>query len=237
MADDNRRDDDRFLARWSRRKGVDRELSQTRRGGAAPVATARATTGNDTIPTVGDKTGTPPAVAPDAKPETVDEAKQEAALRDLPSVDALNKDSDFAPFLKDGVPDALKQQALRRLWALDPQFDVVDPFTEYGGDYTVVIPIDALKDTIHKTDLGYLTPEELAEQRGEAKKKPPADGKDADAPAGGDLAEAGDAGAAPGEARAGGGDESAGRPASADNDDQAATDEPAVAAGPEPRKH
>jgi hypothetical protein len=233
MADDSRRDDDGFLARWSRRKRTDRNVAGAqRRGSAAPVATARMTPGDQAIPAVGNAASAPPTVTSNGKPAIDRETEQEAALRDLPPLETLTKDSDFARFLKDGVPDALKQQALRQLWRLDPQFAAIDPFTEYGGDYTVVIPIDPIKDTIHRAGLGYLTPEELAEQRGEAKKTPD-DEKNADRSAGGELAEAADPSATPAGVAAGSGDEPADHPAAATSNDEPAADESAV--GPDPK--
>ena len=160
MGDGDGRDDNGFLGRWSRRKRAVRRsaTASSGRGGAKPVELAR---------------GTPPAPMPppaaDAearRPAAGDrERSDEKAPADLPAVDELDKDSDYAQFLRKGVPEALKRQALKRLWTSDPQFHVVDPFTEYGGDYTVVVPIDALKDTIYKPGLGYLSEEELEQQK------------------------------------------------------------------------
>lgn len=52
-----------------------------------------------------------PAPAPDA--HTID-------LAALPKLEDLTASSDLAVFLQKGVPDLLKQQAMRRMWSLDP---------------------------------------------------------------------------------------------------------------------
>lgn len=38
--------------------------------------------------------------------------------------------------MKEGVPKALRRQALRKLWASDPVFNFIDGMEEYGEDYT-----------------------------------------------------------------------------------------------------
>ena len=160
MGDGDGRDESGFLGRWSRRKHAEHQSAAGRpgRGGAKPVESAGA----------GPLLQMPPAAA-DAEarlPATADQDQSDDKVpADLPAVDRLDKDSDYTQFLRKGVPEALKRQALKRLWASDPQFDVVDPFTEYGGDYTVVVPFDALNGTLYKPGLGYLTDEELEQQK------------------------------------------------------------------------
>src|SRR5690606_38378769 len=53
----------------------------------------------------------------------------------LPSLDALDLASDFSRFMQPGVPDALRKQALRKLWMLDPDLSRPDGLVEYGEDY------------------------------------------------------------------------------------------------------
>jgi len=154
---DNGRDDDGILGRWSRRKRAARQSTIARpgRGGARPVELARVAPPQPM-----------PAVAADAEARLPAVGEREPgkgkAPADLPPVDQLDKNSDYTRFLEKGVPEALKRQALKRLWSSDPQFHVVDPFTEYGGDYTVVVPIGA---SLYKPGLGYLTEEELEQQK------------------------------------------------------------------------
>src|SRR3546814_15239361 len=84
------RSDKPFLARWSQRK------RQAVEEDAAAAAQADAET----------------AAEPTVAPEAVDPAT-------LPDIDALDVGADFTVFMREGVPNALKQRALRRLWQVD----------------------------------------------------------------------------------------------------------------------
>ena len=97
-----------FLSRWSRRK---------RAAGTAPVPPPA--------------TPAPPEAAvppPDAEVPAFDPAS-------LPPVESLTAESDFAAFLREEVPAALRRAALRRAWSLDPAIrDFVGP-ADYAWDY------------------------------------------------------------------------------------------------------
>jgi hypothetical protein len=67
-------------------------------------------------------------------------AKDEKPLPDLPSVDKLTPESDFAGFMHPKVEDALRRVALKKLFS-DPRFNVADPFEAYSGDWTGGEPI------------------------------------------------------------------------------------------------
>lgn len=109
------------LSRWSQRKTTARQ----RRGTAAP-AIAEEPAG---VPATADA----PVEAPKTEPEV---AGQPTPELDLPDVDSLTAGSDFTAFMKDGVPAELRRLALRKLWASDPMFNVIDEMVEYGEDYT-----------------------------------------------------------------------------------------------------
>ena len=98
-----------FLSRWSRRK----------RAAVAPTPAA---------PPAAPEAAPPEATAaPDARP-TLDPAS-------LPPVESLTAESDFAAFLREEVPAALRRAALRRAWTLDPAIrDFVGP-ADYAWDY------------------------------------------------------------------------------------------------------
>lgn len=81
--------------------------------------------------------------------------------KELPSIDTLDKDSDFTPFMDKGVPEELRRLALRKLWSANSTFDVVDPFNVYMDDFTVFEAIDVAKDTIYKVGLGFCEPEDV----------------------------------------------------------------------------
>ena len=52
--------------------------------------------------------------------------EEENAVKDLPPIDSLTKDSDFTPFFAQNVPDFLKRQAYRVLWRSNPIFNFRD---------------------------------------------------------------------------------------------------------------
>lgn len=93
-----------FLGRWSRLKR-EAQADDPAPGASPPAA--------------------PPPAAPEPAapgPASAEPAAAEAPpdLADLPPVESLTPDSDLAPFLRPGVPAALKNAALRRMWLLDP---------------------------------------------------------------------------------------------------------------------
>ena len=106
-------DDKGFLARWSQRKQEAKQPAQE-----APVADA------------GIAGEAAPAPAP-----TV-EAEPEFDLSSLPSLDELTAETDITAFLRKGVPEQLRNAALRKSWSLDPAIrNYVNPALEYAYDW------------------------------------------------------------------------------------------------------
>ena len=100
-------DRDGFLQRWSKRKLAEKSP-------ALPPASP-----------VQDVTE---SVLPAEEPEPFD-------LSTLPTLEDLTGDSDLSVFLQKGVPDSLKNAALRRVWSLDPFFrDATGP-VDYAWDF------------------------------------------------------------------------------------------------------
>ena len=109
------------------------------------------------------ETGLDEAVVEDAVAPP-DETKAEPAVRpeDLPNIDDLDSESDFTPFLKDGVPEELTRLALRKLWRSSPIYGFRDGLNEYDLDYSISETINAAVDTVYKVGKGMLSPEEEA---------------------------------------------------------------------------
>ena len=102
-------DDKGFLVRWSQRK---QEAKQAER--EAPAAD--------------------PAVA--AEPVAEAKPSEEFDLSSLPSLDELTSETDITAFLRKGVPEHLRNAALRKSWALDPAIrNYVNPALEYAYDW------------------------------------------------------------------------------------------------------
>lgn len=108
-----------FLGRWSRRKrGVEAE--------APPPAEVEAEPAPQPAP----------EPAPVAKSGTCPIPGMEPIdLSTLPPIEELSVTSDLAPFLRPGIPAALRSAALRRMWSLDPAIrDYIGP-VEYQWDF------------------------------------------------------------------------------------------------------
>jgi hypothetical protein len=105
-----------FLSRWSRRK---LEVKQA----------------EETAPAEAPEAG--PDAAPGAEELSLEELSPEE-LAALPPVESLTAQSDIAAFLRKGVPQALRNAALRRAWAVDPDIrDYVGDARDYAYDWNV----------------------------------------------------------------------------------------------------
>src|SRR4051812_6676832 len=109
MSASDQGDDKGFLARWSQRKQEAKQPAQE-----APVADAESA----------------------AEPAPATEAEPEFDLSSLPSLDELTAETDITAFLRKGVPEPLRNAALRKSWALDPAIrNYVNPALEYAYDW------------------------------------------------------------------------------------------------------
>lgn len=108
-----------FLSRWSR-------LKREREAGVpAKPAAATASEGTPEVPTA--QVQTPP--------EDV-----QKLVESLPPVESLTPESDFSVFMQPKVPEALKRQALKKLFR-DPHFSQMDGLDVYIDDYNTFTPI------------------------------------------------------------------------------------------------
>jgi hypothetical protein len=97
-----------FLSRWSQRK---QEAKQPERGKPAEAA---------------------------APPQQTSEqaAEPEFDLSSLPKLEELTESTDITAFLRKGVPEQLRNAALRKSWALDPAIrNYVNPALDYAYDW------------------------------------------------------------------------------------------------------
>ena len=105
-------EDDSFLSRWSRRKAEARSEEPP-----APVVEPPAVE--------------PPAPADPAPPPITDED-----LAALPKIEDLVPGMDIRAFMRPGVPSALKNAALQKMWLLTPAIrDYRDPAVDYAWDW------------------------------------------------------------------------------------------------------
>ncbi len=128
------RDEDGFIERWSRRK----------RGESLPGAPETETETTTVLP----------------QSEEASDSGDPEVIAKLPDLDSLTEETDFTAFLQDGVPEALRRKALRRLWRLNPVFANLDGLNDYDEDYSAGGIIAENIKTIYKVGKGYLDDDE-----------------------------------------------------------------------------
>lgn len=109
----------------------------------------------------------PPAVAVEpapvphlpAKSDEADPPKLAIRAEDLPPIDGLTMKSDISAFLQEGVPEDLKNLALRKIWASDPFLANPDPLDIHNLDYTMPVLTEAVK-TLYQVGRGMVLPED-----------------------------------------------------------------------------
>ncbi|HEU4459851.1 MAG TPA: DUF3306 domain-containing protein [Methylibium sp.] len=146
---------DGFLARWSRRKAdmkAGREALPERLAPAVAPAP----------PVHAELVEAPPAAAPaQAGPE----APPSPPAPTLDDVAALGKDSDYTRFVAPDVDAKVKNAAVKKLFASDPHFNVMDGLDIYIDDYnkSEPLPRSMLRQLASARALGLLD-DELEEQ-------------------------------------------------------------------------
>jgi hypothetical protein len=113
-------EDKGFLARWSQRK---RDAGKT-----AERTDADASSRSD----VSAQTG----AAPSEPLPVPSETEPQFDLDSLPKLDELTASTDMTVFFKKGVPESIRNAALRKSWALDPAVrNYVNPALDYAYDW------------------------------------------------------------------------------------------------------
>ena len=131
------------LDRWSERK---------RRVAESEAEAARAAGATER--------GVPDPGVPDPEREAVLAANREAA--EAVDLDALKPGADLAAFFRDGVPEALRRQALKAMWRSDPVFANVDRLCDYDDDFRAASKVPAAIQSAWQAGRGYLFPEDEA---------------------------------------------------------------------------
>lgn len=101
--------------------------------------------------------------------ELTDEQKE--VVSTLPSLESLNGESDFTPFMREGVPEFIKKKAMRILWRANPLFSFRDEMNDYDEDYNVVHQIIDSSFGSYQVGRGHLSEEELQNMMPEEAKR------------------------------------------------------------------
>ncbi|MGH6923455.1 MAG: DUF3306 domain-containing protein [Propylenella sp.] len=149
------KDEKPFLSRWSERKHA-----------------ARAEEAASPEPQPDD--GRAPPATTKAQVVELDANRAAAEAIDL---EKLTDKSDYAPFLRPGVPVALKNAALRRLWRSDPVFAVLDGLDGNYLDFRWPATGSEVVKTAWKVGRGFLAGDDAAaaeEKAASSATEPPA---------------------------------------------------------------
>lgn len=113
MSQDEKDNEQNFLSRWSQRK------HEAKQSGV-------------------DSTAAKPAgeVEASAEPTAQSTDEEQFQLSSLPKLEDITEATDITGFLRKGVPESLRNAALRKSWALDPAIrNYVNPALDYAYDW------------------------------------------------------------------------------------------------------
>jgi Protein of unknown function (DUF3306) len=116
-----------FISRWSKRKQAARTAEQAEENALPPQPEPQASGSMS-------ETAMPEPASGIPAPSEAELSAEEIAR--LPSLEELTADTDISMFLRKGVPEPLRNAALRRMWSLDPKIrDFVCEAREYAYDW------------------------------------------------------------------------------------------------------
>ena len=116
--------------------------------------------GEDVPETLEEEQAAANAPAPDPSAES----EEDAALNDdqllqkygLTNPEEIEDEAGLEAFMQNGLPDRLRQMALRRMWRLNPLFRFADEMVEYGENYTDAATVIDGMTTAYQVGKGYL---------------------------------------------------------------------------------
>lgn len=131
MSQDEKDNDQGFLSRWSQRK-QDAKQSEIGDASARPADEVR------------------PTPAPNAESD----ADEKFDLSSLPKLEEITETTDITGFLRKGVPESLRNAALRKSWALDPAIrNYVNPALDYAYDWNTPGGVPGSSEIAAGTDI------------------------------------------------------------------------------------
>ncbi len=135
-----------FATRWSKRKAANREETLVEDTHEEEVAIL-----------VGDDGNALEATASEAEMLTEEDF-------DDVNFEDLDKSSDYTRFINANVPAVIQQKALRKLWASDSVFEVLDGMNDYDEDFTGNGLAGKVLKTAYKVGKGFLDDDETEQK-------------------------------------------------------------------------
>lgn len=128
---------DGFLGRWAQRKA---DARQGKPLGEPELPTKSAPKPTQQTSKADRFSVTPVAASVGAETHVASDAAAEAPPLTLQDAQALGQDSDFKPFIARGVDPAVRNAAMKKLFA-DPRYNVMDRLDTYIDDYSQSDPL------------------------------------------------------------------------------------------------
>jgi len=150
MEEDNKDDaQEGFISRWSKKKGNNKSdvKSLTEKENVNKVTNTESD----------DKALVPSEITDESE---YDELNDEELLEkfNLPNPEKIKKEKGLDLFFKDGIPDRLRQIALRKVWKLNPIIRFADAeINDYHEDFTDAATVIEGMETAYKVGRGYLS--------------------------------------------------------------------------------
>ncbi|MDO8980391.1 MAG: DUF3306 domain-containing protein [Afipia sp.] len=131
MSQDEKESDKNFLSRWSQRKR-EAKLPENDSAVVDPADEAEA------LPT----------------PGVESDAEEQFDLSSLPKLEEITETTDITGFLRKGVPESLRNAALRKSWALDSAVrNYVNPALDYAYDWNTPGGVPGSSELAPGTDI------------------------------------------------------------------------------------
>ena len=142
MEEDKKELNENFLSRWSKKKS--KQKTEEENSKLEQINEENSTEIEDTSSLV----------------EENDKLNDDELLKkyNLPNPEKIKKEKSLDVFFKEGVPDRLRQIALRRVWRLNPIIKFADAeINDYHEDFTDAATVIEGMETAYKVGKGYLT--------------------------------------------------------------------------------
>ena len=145
MKEDNKELEENFLSRWSKKKSKQKSEQEISKIESADFNSSQ-----------GDEV----SKSSTSEVSENDKLNDDELLKkyNLPNPEKIKKEKSLDVFFKDGVPDRLRQIALRRVWRLNPIIRFADAeINDYHEDFTDAATVIEGMETAYKVGKGYLS--------------------------------------------------------------------------------